>query len=152
RDFAHESGALRTVIGGGPLTMAELLDRVFRLEVGDAAPRWGDKTPANLRWVGPLYECFPAAQTIAIVRDPRDVWLSLAPLGWFGETTWDIGHYIARNGRMVRRWLDEVPPSAFHIVRYEDLVLETERVLREVCEFLQLPFAAEMEQFFHNAR
>src|SRR5262249_52416703 len=65
RDFGHTPEELRAAIGNAPLTIAEFVDRVFRLEVGPAPSHWGDKTPANMRWVGPLLECFPNAQAVA---------------------------------------------------------------------------------------
>jgi hypothetical protein len=150
-DFGHTEAELRAAVGTGPLSMGELVDRVFRLEVGPAPARWGDKTPMYLHWVDGLLACFPDAQVMAIVRDPRDVYLSLVPLGWFGTTTWDIGRYLARNGRLVAEWSARFGPDRFSVVRYEDLVLETERTLRGVCATLGLPFVAEMQAFFHNA-
>jgi hypothetical protein len=151
RDFAHDEAALRAAVGDGPLSLATFLDRVFRLEVGDTVARWGDKTPAYLRRVDQLCTCFPAAQVIAIVRDPRDVYLSLARHGWVGDTTWDIGRYLAEMGSFVRRWAHEIDAARFTVVRYEDLVLDTERTLHRVCDFLGLPFAPEMRAFFRNA-
>jgi hypothetical protein len=151
RDFAHDETALRLAIGTDPIAVADFIDRVFRLEVGPEPARWGDKTPANLHWVGQLLACFPEAQAIAIVRDPRDVHMSLVSLGWFGRTTWDAGRYLARNGASVARWQRELPDDRFFVVRYEDLVLETERTLEHVCSVLGIPFAPEMGAFFENA-
>ena len=150
-DYAYTAAELRAAVGNGPLTMAELVDRIFRLEVGSAPARWGDKSPPYLRWVDLLLECFPAGQVIAIVRDPRDVYASLARLGWFGGTPWSIGRYLAECGEYVRRWRRELPDDRFRVVRYEDLVLDTERVLHEVCAFLGLPFVSEMHEFFAHA-
>jgi hypothetical protein len=151
RDFAHDETELRAAIGTEPIAIAAFVDRVFRLEVGPGPARWGDKTPANLHWVGPLLTCFPDAHAIAIVRDPRDVHMSLASLDWFGSTTWDIGRYLARNGASVARWQRELPSDRFLVVRYEDLVLETERTLEHVCHMLGIPFANEMSAFYEHA-
>jgi hypothetical protein len=150
RDFGHSLDELRAFVGTQPMSLAAFIDRVFRLEVGPDAVRWGDKTPANLHYVDQLLECFPDAQVIAIVRDPRDVYLSLAPLGWFGDTTWAIGRYLARNGELLRKWLAHCPSTRFRVVRYEDLVLDTERVLGEVCKFLSVPFVPEMTEFHRS--
>jgi hypothetical protein len=48
-----------------------------------------------------------------------------------------------RSGARCRRYLE---------VRYEDLVLDTREVLRAICRFLELPFAAEMEAYHATAR
>ncbi|HET9729773.1 MAG TPA: sulfotransferase [Acidimicrobiia bacterium] len=150
-DFAHTPGELRAAVGTEPVTLAAFIDRVFRLEVGPDPERWGDKTPAYLHCVRPLLECFPDAQVIAIVRDPRDVYLSLAELGWFGSTPWEIGRYIARNGALVERWRRQYAPSRYTVVRYEDVVLDTENTLRSVCSFLRVPYDESMDAFFEHA-
>jgi Sulfotransferase family len=151
RDFAHTGGELRVAVGSGPIALAQFITRVFRLEIGPAAARWGDKTPHYLNRVRALVTCFPAAKVIATVRDPRDNYLSLAPRDWVGHTPWDIGRYLARNGRLLQRWRAEYPDTTFTVVRYEDLVLDTDRTLRSLCEFLGIPFDARMETFFRNA-
>jgi hypothetical protein len=152
RDFAHTADELRAVIGDDPLTLADFVDRVFRLEVGAAPAHWGDKTPANMRWVGPLLECFPNAHAVAIVRDPRDVYLSLLSLKWFGDDPWTIGRYIAHNGEMLRVWIASCPRDRLHVVRYEDLVVDTETTLRELCRGLGVTFVPAMMGFHANAR
>jgi sulfotransferase family protein len=152
RDFDHTPQELREAVGEGPLSLAAFIERVFRLEVGPEPAHWGDKTPPNLYWVPQLLECFPGAQIIAIVRDPRDVYLSLASLQWFGDTTWSIGRYIARNGKLIEKWLGVCPPEQLHVVRYEDLVSDAESTLRRLCDDIRVPFAPEMVTFYENTR
>jgi hypothetical protein len=150
RDFGHTPDELRAHVGDGPLRIDEFVDRVFRLEVGPEPAHWGDKTPANLYWVGPLMECFPNAHTVAIVRDPRDVYLSLRSLEWFGDDPWTIGRYIAGNGQALRKWLVSCPPEQLHVVRYEDLVSDAETTLRRLCRRLNLSFEPAMVEFHQN--
>lgn len=152
RDFAGDEQALRAAVGAGPLRVGALVDRVFRLEIGPTGkPRWGDKTPAYLFRVDELLRALPNSQVIAIVRDPRDVYLSLRPKGWVGETPWEIGRYLCRCNDLVMRWSATVPPNRFTVVRYEDLVLDTDRTLHELCAYLALPFADRMRAFFRSA-
>src|SRR5262249_37273630 len=133
-----------------PLRLDEFVDRVFRLEVGPEPAHWGDKTPANMYWVGPLLECFPNAHAVAIVRDPRDVYLSLLSLEWFGDDPWTIGRYISGNGEALRKWMGSWAPERLHVVRYEDLVSDAERTLRGLCERLDLSFDPAMVDFHEN--
>jgi hypothetical protein len=152
RDYAHTDAELRRAVGDGPLSMAELIDRVFRLETaGTGKPRWGDKTPAYLFRVPDLLACFPSAKVIAIVRDPRDVYLSLRGRDWVGDSSWEIGRYIAQCGTLVTRWRKRFTPERFACVRYEDLVLEPEATLRFVCRFASLDFEASMLGFHEHA-
>jgi hypothetical protein len=152
RDFGHTPEELRDAVGEGPLSLAAFIERVFRLEVGTHAAHWGDKTPPNLYWVGQLLQCFPNSQFVAIVRDPRDVYLSLTSLEWFGDTTWAIGRYIARNGELIEQWLEASPPEQFHVVRYEDLVSDGESTLRRLCDDIGVPFVPTMVTFYENTR
>jgi hypothetical protein len=152
RDFGHTPAELRAAVGDDPLTLAEFFDRVFRLEVGPEPAHWGDKTPANMRWVGPLLECFPNAHAVAIVRDPRDVYLSLLSLKWFGDDPWAIGRYIAHNGAMLQEWISACASDRLHVVRYEDLVSDPEATLRRLCGGLGLPFVRAMVGFHENTR
>jgi Sulfotransferase family len=152
RDFKQTETQLRQTLGDGPLSMAELIERVFRLEIAATGkPRWGDKTPAYLFRVPDLLACFPSAKIVAIVRDPRDVYLSLREHGWVGYSTWEIGRYIARCGGLVTRWSKRFPPERFSIVRYEDVVLQPEVTLKRVCDFLCLPFEPTIVGFHEHA-
>lgn len=153
RDFRHTEAELQRAVGGGPLSMAELIDRIFRLEIaGTGKPRWGDKTPAHILRVPALLRCFPSARVLAIVRDPRDVYLSLRRHDWVGDSSWEIGRYIAHCGDLLTRSRERFPPERFACVRYEDLVLEPEATLRRVCRFVSLDFEATMLNFHEHAR
>jgi hypothetical protein len=134
-----------------PLTLPELIDMVFRQQIRPTGkPRWGDKTPAYLFQVGRLSACFPDARFVAMVRDPRDVYLSIAPKDWVGESTWQVGQYLLRCDRLVDRF-DREQGDRFLVVRYEDVVAQTEATLRRVCTFLDLDFEPAMLTFYADA-
>jgi hypothetical protein len=152
RDFVTTDAELEAAIGSDPITLAELLDRLFRAEIRSTGkPRWGDKTPAYLFFVHNIVRHFPDARVVAIVRDPRDVYVSLKRYDWAGRTTWSIGGYLAKCGNLVQRWSREVGPDQFIVVRYEDLVLDTEPTLRRLCAWLDLAFDERMLSFFEQA-
>jgi hypothetical protein len=152
RDYRHTETELHEAVGPGPISMAELIDRVFRLEIAETGkPRWGDKTPQNLFRVPDLLACFPDAKVVAIVRDPRDVYLSLLGRDWAGDSSWEIGRYIEQCDALVTRWRKRFPPERFTSVRYEDLVLDPEQTLRTVCSFADLDFEPAMLDFHEHA-
>ncbi len=151
RDFAHSEDDLRKAVALDPITLAELIERVFRLEVGTDAAIWGDKTPHNLHFVDKLLECFPNGVAIGIVRDPRDVYISLESIGWFGRSTWEIGRYIARNGELMQRWRAAFSTDRFRVVRYEDLVLDPEPVINDLCAMLGVTPHSGMFSFYEDA-
>jgi hypothetical protein len=134
------------------VTLAELTDRLFRAEIAATGkPRWGDKTPGYLFSVQRILRHIPNAQFVAIVRDPRDAYLSLRRYDWVGTTTWSIGVYLRKCGWPLQRGERTIDSRQFSIVRYEDLVLDTEATLRQLCRFLDLTYDDRMQSFFENA-
>jgi hypothetical protein len=112
--------------------------------------RWGDKTPVYCRSMPAIERLLPEAHFIHLIRDGRDVALSLRPL-WFapGQDMRTLAAYwrddveaARRDGAGCRRYLE---------LRYEELVLDPEEVLRRICAFLDLPFAVEMHDYHSRA-
>lgn len=112
-------------------------------------PRWGDKTPRNVRAIPRLLAAFPRARFIHVLRDGRDTACSLRT----------HPREVYRNGRLVpntvrkpiaqcaRRWVEDVSAGlAFRghprvtDVRYEDLVFDPEGTMRRLLEFIDEPW------------
>lgn len=105
-------------------------------------PRWAEKTPMNIRnldWIG---SHFPDSSIIHIIRDGRDVVCSMRD---HPDWRWQDGHWnkvlVPRSiGSYARRWVSDtelgmarrVEPRYLE-VRYEDLVMDAEPVLRAIC-------------------
>ncbi|WP_263810896.1 MULTISPECIES: sulfotransferase family protein [Salinibacter] len=109
------------------------------------APAWGEKTPDHLRHVPEMARQFPNAVFLAIIRDPRDVVLSLRNLPWSRRTapeqawTWRTYAALVDRYRTHRK-------GRFFALRYEDLIVHPEACLRDVCAFLETPFHEAMLQ------
>lgn len=132
--------------------LASVIEAVYRLPMERAEKtRWGDKTPGYATEVGRLHQVFPDARFLHLIRDGRDVVTSLRRTGWHGERSWTIAEYWSDSVAAARRDGGALPVGQYHEVKYEDLVLDTERVLREVCEFLQEEFDPEMLSFHEAA-
>ena len=140
------------LFGDSRTSLAEVVDTVFRRET-KAGPDtiWGDKTPGYVSIVAWLAELFPKARFIHIVRDGRDVYLSLSRRGWQGDTPFQIGRYWRRCVRQVDSALSSLPESRKLRIRYEDLVLEPRREVERVCDFLGLEVQESMVQFRERA-
>jgi hypothetical protein len=112
-------------------------------------PRWGDKTPRYLLKMRRIQRALPEARFIHVIRDGRDVALSMTDLRWrpdslvHGAREWRE-HVQAgrRQGARVPHYLE---------VRYEDLILDTESTLRGACDFLELPWDAAMLDYHRTA-
>jgi Sulfotransferase family len=127
-------------------------------------PLAGDKTPAYVRWIPTLAEWFPTTRFVHVVRDGRDVCLSLldpgnekkrAQLAAFSTWTedpvataalrweWDV--------RLGREGGTAVGADRYVELRYEALVADPESACRSLCAFLGLEARPEMVRY-HEGR
>lgn len=121
-------------------------------------PFAGEKTPDYVRHLPLLHRLFPTTRSVHIVRDGRDVALSI--LDWASPTkgpgrfplwqhepiavaalwwAWQVGTG-RRDGRMLRA-------DQHTVIRYESLVDDTESVMRTVSSFLAVDFEPSMLEF-----
>ena len=115
--------------------------------------RWGDKTPDYVRKMRKLQRTLPEARFIHVIRDGRDAGMSQ-------------NSRIAQRGKdpipareMARRWrkrilksrIDAAEVEHYIEVRYEDLVEDTESVLRRVCEHVELDYDPAMLRYHERA-
>lgn len=115
-----------------PAAMLESLTVLHAQAAGK--PRWMEKTPRHLLMTDTLREHWPDAHIVRIVRDPRDVALSLARMPFAKESV--VGNLVRidHDDRSSRDRLDTDPLAM--TLRYEDLVTEPERELRRICDFV----------------
>ena len=111
--------------------------------------RWGDKSPPYVRKMRRISSVLPEARFIHLIRDGRDVALSLLEVEW-GPTSVEEAaekwvEWIARARRQSRQ-IDH-----YLEVRFEDLVVEPEDSLRRVCEFIELDFDPVMNTYHERA-
>jgi protein-tyrosine sulfotransferase len=107
--------------------------------------RWAEKTPRNIRNIGEIFRCFPAARFLHVLRDGRDVACSLRTLPRHKVVDGKLVPLNTWNpiDDAARRWRDDIERSRswwsdprFHTVRYEELVLHPRRVLEKLMAFL----------------
>lgn len=107
-------------------------------------PRWGDKSLHTERYANLVFEHFPDARIIHMIRDPRDRYASVLKRwkrvrGGAGASTaaWVAS---ARLGEQNRRR----HPDGYRLLRYEDLAQEPEASMRAICDFIGEPFEPRM--------
>jgi hypothetical protein len=106
-------------------------------------PRWGDKTPHYVHHVDHLLRVFPRARFVVLVRDGRDVALSLRRMPFGPNNAWAAAQWWARGIRAGARAARE-HPDAVLTVRYEDVAQRPADEVRRLCEFLGLRYVEEM--------
>jgi hypothetical protein len=104
--------------------------------------RWVEKTPRHLLEIPALRAAWPDAALVRIVRDPRDVALSLTAMPFAGGTLVSNIVRIDDDDRASRDAFGDDPRAT--TLRYEDLVTEPERELRRLCEAVGETFDAGM--------
>ena len=120
-------------------TFAGVVDAVY-MAYADAhgAARWGDKTPRYVLDI-PLFDrLFPGSRFVHIIRDGRDVAMSLRTVRFGPNEPMSAAAFWERRVRAGRRDGDALGTARYHEVRYEQLVEDPERELRTICSFLEL--------------
>lgn len=135
-----------------PSPLAVLVDALFHMEIAESEkPRWGDKTPLYYVCWQQLMGLFPGSKLVHIIRDGRDVSLSLKKVGWHGPTGYHRACYWQQRVEMAHAAARELGSERNLIIRYEDLVLETRATLGTVCDFLGETYEPKMLYFFEDA-
>jgi hypothetical protein len=105
--------------------------------------RWADKTPYYVGELDLVKRVFPEARIVNLVRDGRDVALSLlrVPFGpsnvWAAARQWRAAVDAGDAGE--DRYGEDVLT-----IRYEDLVADPEPVVKRVCAFCEIAYRPEM--------
>ncbi|MCF8345727.1 MAG: sulfotransferase [Bacteroidales bacterium] len=116
-------------------------------KIGDAANRYCEKSPANIRHID-LIDRFHQGRfrLIHLVRDGRDVILSRHPRG-------KSAYWVTPE-----RWINDVSAGLKYkehpcvlTIRYEDLVTNFEATVAEICRFLEIPLSDEILHWHTHA-
>ena len=134
----------------GRVTMESIFSGLFEKNaIGEGKTRWGDKTPYYVLHMRMLLERFPDAQFIHLIRDGRDVAMSLLNRKhdfcvynyFFAAKYWEI--YVEL-GRECGQTLGE---KTYHEVYYEDLLNNPETTMKGVCNFLGESYSSSLVDF-----
>jgi hypothetical protein len=142
----------RRVDRRSPANVGELLRTFYELYAEKRGKRrWGDKTPHYVESMAVIRDVFPEARFVHIVRDGRDVALSLTPL-WFspGDLT-TVAEFWSQTLISARCQARELPADAYKEVKYEDLVREPTATLKELCAYLELDWNPSMLEYHRQA-
>jgi Sulfotransferase family len=129
----------------GPLL--RLFYETYAARVGK--PRWGDKTPPYLDRMTSIQAVLPEAHFIHVIRDGRDVALSVIPL-WFGPD--DVAEAARHwSSRIEAARLQAGELEGYVEVRYEDLVGDCAATLERVCGEIGLSWDPAMLEYHRRA-
>lgn len=101
---------------------------------------WVDHTPSNIRHAATLFELFPEARLIHIVRDGRAVAASIMPLDWGPNTISKAAYFWIE--RVAYGLAAESFGGGKRVMRitYEELVKNPEITLKKLCSWLDIDY------------
>ena len=110
---------------------------------------WVCKDNALFDYAPELIYFFPDCRFIYLVRDGRDVALSFlsAPAG--PKTITAAARLWLKEQQKCLRLLDQYPDNIL-LIKYEDLIENTENIFHQICNFTNLPFSNDFF-LFHKA-
>ncbi|WP_027136915.1 sulfotransferase family protein [Gaetbulibacter saemankumensis] len=134
---------------------AEVFDAIYRQYTGK--PIIGDKNNYYIHHLDTLKHLYPKAKYIHLIRDGRDVacsYLQLQTLDqglkYMPKVPNDIEHIAKEWDANVSRIDSFLETEHALIIRYEDLLLDIERILQLVCAFLGTAFEPDMLSYYTN--
>lgn len=104
-----------------------------------------EKTPSHLLYMNEIADFFPDAKFIIIIRDPRAIAVSLLKILSQLNQQERYG-YLLKEIRYLKQFFCLIkqyqmnPSDSVKIIRYEDLTEKTDKVLKELCDFLDVDF------------
>lgn len=126
----------------GQQSYAEIVDRICMLRTAPMGKSsWGDKTPHYILDVARLDALFPEAKFVVIVRDGRDVALSLLEKSWGPGNLYACAQYWKACHADTPALARLRARGQLCEVRYEDLLDDPRSVVARVYAFLDEPFA-----------
>ena len=96
-----------------------------------------------------LARIWPDAKFIHMVRDPRDVAASAVKLGWAGNVYTGVQRWLAAESAW-DNLARAIPTTNRCEVQFEKLIANPESTLRQLCEFLAVPYSPKMLNYHQN--
>lgn len=188
RPYGHGGDPQRSAIGREHLTECaeglgrgidayfEAFCRISAENSGPATARWGEKTPRHVFRIADIIDCYPDAQVICAVRDPRAVVASYRD--WRHQGGFDLDAdpdhrdaLVDEEERAARTYdvrlatlmwrstigaakagVERFGGDSVRIQRYEDLVTNPKDAMQQMADWLGVPFEAAMTDVpLHNS-
>jgi hypothetical protein len=154
---------LLALMRNAPTPYASLVTGIFDLYgKAQGKPLVGDKTPGYVRRMRTLHALWPQARFVHLIRDGRDVYLSMAarPLEqrkpgvfdtWAKDPATTAALWWELNVRPGREVGQSLGAGLYYETRYESLVADPREECERLCAFLGVPFDGAMLRF-HEGR
>lgn len=111
--------------------------------------RWGLKTPTNEFYANSIFKEFPKATLIHVIRDPRDVIVSMMKTSFMNKLSLSVYPHKFKGVKTLDRWYKSSKVALknknrfgkkYQIVRYEDVVKSTNKSVKLICKVSELKY------------
>ncbi len=110
-------------------------------------PRWGEKTPYNLFYIGEILEDFPNAQFVYIYRDGRDASAEFLD-SQFGPNNIHAAAELWKAGQdAAGPWRKKLSKDQWFDIKYEEFVVGPIDHLKRLCDFLGEDYTDALMEF-----
>lgn len=117
---------------------------------------WVEKTPEHLEHIEYIERFIPEAKIIHIIRDGKDVVSSIYDLAKQYPHIWNLNNEIDLDS-CIDLWIKAISISQSYLykqnhffVQYKELIADTSRVLKEICQFIDIEFCQEMVEHYSD--
>jgi hypothetical protein len=138
----------------GNVSYPKLVDRLCALKPDNGNTGfWGEKTPWYLDCFDLIHTLFPDAKYIHIVRDGRDVALSLLDKEWGPNNIYACAEYWQRLNRYQPTFEELRRKNQLISLKYEDLLQTPEKHVRNLYDFLDEAYEpGKVEQLINTTK
>jgi hypothetical protein len=139
------------VINASLWDVFRVVNEIYAEECG--RPCWCSKEPGLFNHIAQIAEHLPNAKFVYLVRDGRDVALSILRGHLHVFHVYFAAEYWAATQRYCMSALADPAYSArMHLVKYENLIANPERVLRDLMHFIGLEFESLQLQYYRDEK
>ncbi|WP_262920905.1 sulfotransferase family protein [Salinibacter ruber] len=103
------------------------------------ASRWVQKATSYVFQVESILQAFPDAKLLFLIRNPLDLAASIKRRGYYQHHIWRTMWGWNTGVQKALTWMEKYPES-IQAYRYEDLVEETDSVIRDISDFCGIDF------------
>jgi len=117
-------------------------------------PRWGWKRPLCEFYADSIFDAFPKATFVHLIRDPRDVTVSMMNTDFTeGRIDLSLSPRHFRTSGMLALWQMSVDaavqnqrqfPNRYHVVKYEDITADTVDTVSSLCDACGLTYDSDI--------
>ncbi len=108
----------------------------------------GEKTPRHIMQVQEILKTYPKARIISMFRDPRAAAWSEIKAHFGSPSVYVTTRRWRKYVEMHQQLESQLPREQYMMLRYQDLIEDSEGMLKRICDFLGVDFQSQMLEYY----